>query len=173
MKIEYVICDEPLAAFLIAQDKNGLCAVWAGESAAELAKQFYHRFTDREHVETPSLKRTLLPAIYGVLSGGKKLHDLPVGLEGTEFQKKVWRALLKVPHGGTATYTEIAIAIGKPEAVRAVANACGDNPLGILVPCHRILRRDGSLGGYRWGLGIKRRLLDYERKASIVMSAVA
>lgn len=171
MGIRYAICEEPLAAFLVAQDDNGLCAVWAGESKRQLAQQLHDHFANRSYSEQPSLAGATLPMIYGVLSGEKKLHDLPVGIAGTEFQKKVWRALLKVPHGKTATYSDIACAIGRPKAVRAVANACGDNPLGILVPCHRILRSDGSLGGYRWGIRVKKRLLDYERKAALVLSA--
>jgi AraC family transcriptional regulator, regulatory protein of adaptative response / methylated-DNA-[protein]-cysteine methyltransferase len=94
---------------------------------------------------------------------GKKNGKLDIDLEGTPFQKKVWQALRRIPHGQTKTYQQIARQIGKPRAVRAVGNACGANPVGILVPCHRVVGSDGSLGGYYWGLKTKQKLLDRER----------
>jgi AraC family transcriptional regulator, regulatory protein of adaptative response / methylated-DNA-[protein]-cysteine methyltransferase len=94
---------------------------------------------------------------------GKKNGKLDIVLEGTPFQKKVWQALRRIPHGQTQTYQQIARQIGKPRAVRAVGNACGANPVGILVPCHRVVGSDGSLGGYYWGLKVKQKLLERER----------
>ena len=92
--------------------------------------------------------------------------DLPLDIQGTAFQARVWRALQKIPLGKTATYSEIAAALGQPKAVRAVAQACAANKLALLVPCHRVVRRDGDLGGYRWGPERKRALLDRERTAA-------
>jgi AraC family transcriptional regulator of adaptative response/methylated-DNA-[protein]-cysteine methyltransferase len=88
--------------------------------------------------------------------------DLPLDIRGTAFQQRVWQALREVPPGSTATYTAIAARIGEPAAVRAVANACGANPVAVAVPCHRIVRRGGGLGGYRWGLERKKALLERE-----------
>src|SRR6202034_3107954 len=92
--------------------------------------------------------------------------DLPLDIRGTAFQARVWRALQKIPPGRTATYTEIAAKLGQPKAVRAVANACAANKLALLVPCHRVVRQDGGLGGYRWGEDRKRTLLARERAAA-------
>ena len=91
--------------------------------------------------------------------------QVPVDLIGTAFQKKVWDALMKIPHGQTRSYTQIAEAIGHPRSMRAVANACANNHVAIVVPCHRVVRGDGSLGGYRWGLPMKQRVLERERVA--------
>lgn len=95
--------------------------------------------------------------------GARKVFDLPLHLEGTEFQKQVWNALLEIPYGETRTYQEIAIRIGKPKAVRAVGGACNRNPIGIIVPCHRVLGKNGSLTGYAGGLSYKELLLNHEK----------
>ena len=93
------------------------------------------------------------------------MTDLPLDLHGTPFQRAVWAALREIPPGCTATYAEVAARIGRPGAARAVARACAANPVALLVPCHRVVRGDGSIGGYRWGLPLKQRLLDRERAA--------
>jgi AraC family transcriptional regulator, regulatory protein of adaptative response / methylated-DNA-[protein]-cysteine methyltransferase len=90
--------------------------------------------------------------------------DLPLDLRGTAFQQRVWQALRDIPHGATTTYTEIAARLGMPNAVRAVAHACASNPIAIAIPCHRVVRRDGALAGYRWGIERKRTLLDREAR---------
>lgn len=95
--------------------------------------------------------------------GARKVFDLPLHLEGTEFQKQVWNALLEIPYGETRTYQEIAIRIGKPKAVRAVGGACNRNPIGIIVPCHRVIGKNGSLTGYAGGLSYKELLLNHEK----------
>ncbi|MBV8337797.1 MAG: methylated-DNA--[protein]-cysteine S-methyltransferase, partial [Alphaproteobacteria bacterium] len=99
--------------------------------------------------------------------------DLPLDIRGTAFQARVWRALQKIPLGRTATYSEIAAAIGQPRAVRAVAQACAANKVAVLVPCHRVIRSDGDLGGYRWGVERKQELLDRERSAAAPDEAAA
>jgi AraC family transcriptional regulator, regulatory protein of adaptative response / methylated-DNA-[protein]-cysteine methyltransferase len=97
-----------------------------------------------------------------VIAGDKTHLDLPLDIRGTAFQKQVWQALQKIPYSQTRTYTDIARDIAKPQAVRAVGNACGANPIALIVPCHRVLRSDGSLGGYRWGIERKQKLLIQE-----------
>jgi AraC family transcriptional regulator of adaptative response/methylated-DNA-[protein]-cysteine methyltransferase len=104
--------------------------------------------------------------IVGFIASPERTLDLPLDIQGTAFQAQVWRALQKIPLGKTATYTDIAAALGQPKAVRAVAQACAANKLALLVPCHRVIRRDGDLGGYRWGIERKRALLDRERAAA-------
>src|SRR5690606_4339750 len=105
-----------------------------------------------------------LDALAAHLDAGGPRPDLPLDLYGTAFQVKVWRFLLQVPEGDVMSYAEVAAGIGKPKAVRAVASACGANRVAVLVPCHRVLRGDGGIGGYRWGVPRKRALLDLERK---------
>ncbi len=102
----------------------------------------------------------------GFITSPDRALDLPLDIQGTAFQAQVWRALQKIPVGKTATYTEIAAALGRPKAVRAVARACAENKLALLVPCHRVVRRDGELGGYRWGIERKRALLAREGAAA-------
>jgi AraC family transcriptional regulator of adaptative response/methylated-DNA-[protein]-cysteine methyltransferase len=100
------------------------------------------------------------------IEGGPPAVELPLDVRGTAFQLKVWKALLEIPRGAVASYGEIARQVGEPRAVRAVANACAANRIAVLIPCHRVIRGDGSLGGYRWGLARKRTLIDRERTAS-------
>jgi AraC family transcriptional regulator, regulatory protein of adaptative response / methylated-DNA-[protein]-cysteine methyltransferase len=102
-----------------------------------------------------------------------EMPELPLDIRGTAFQAQVWRALQKIPLGQTATYSEIAAALGRPKAVRAVAGACAANPLAVLVPCHRVVRRGGDLGGYRWGIARKRALLELEQAAAADDAAAA
>ncbi|MGA2719851.1 MAG: methylated-DNA--[protein]-cysteine S-methyltransferase, partial [Candidatus Acidiferrales bacterium] len=98
---------------------------------------------------------------------GKEPHlDLPTDVQATAFQRRVWEELRRIPYGSTRTYTEIAHALGKPTAIRAVARACATNPVSVVVPCHRVVRQDGSLAGYRWGIERKRRLLEHESAVS-------
>jgi AraC family transcriptional regulator, regulatory protein of adaptative response / methylated-DNA-[protein]-cysteine methyltransferase len=105
-------------------------------------------------------------ALEAHIGGSAPRPDLPLDLRGTAFQIKVWRFLLQIPSGEVASYSEVARGIGAPSAVRAAASACAANRIAVLVPCHRVLRSDGALGGYRWGLERKRALLDHERAAS-------
>ena len=106
-------------------------------------------------------ERTVAAVVGLVEAPGQRL-DLPLDIRGTAFQQQVWQALRAIPPGRTATYTEIAKAVGRPKAVRAVAQACAANPLAVAIPCHRVVRTDGDLSGYRWGVERKRKLLDRE-----------
>ena len=104
----------------------------------------------------------MVAEVVGLVEAPGQRLDLPLDIRGTAFQQRVWAALQAIPPGKTATYTEIARAIGQPKAVRAVAQACGANPLAIAIPCHRVVRADGDLSGYRWGVERKRKLIDRE-----------
>ena len=108
---------------------------------------------------------TLVAKVVGFVEAPAQGLDLPLDLRGTAFQQRVWEALRKIPAGRTATYTDIAKRIGRPKAVRAVAAACADNPVAVAIPCHRVVRLDGNLAGYRWGIARKRALLDKEAAA--------
>jgi len=107
-----------------------------------------------------------MQALAGYLEGERALSQMPLSLHGTAFQLKVWRYLQTIPAGSVQSYAEVAEAIGQPKAARAVANACGANRIAVVIPCHRVIRGDGTLGGYRWGLDRKRALLDAERRTA-------
>ena len=114
----------------------------------------------------PKLRREWADRIEDVLAGEQPSTSLPLDLVGTPFQVSVWQALCEIPYGETRTYAEVAEAIGSPKAVRAVGSACGKNRIGVIVPCHRVLRQGGGVGGYFWGTHVKRRLLERERTAA-------
>ena len=160
--IRYAIAASWLGPTLVAQSNRGLCAIFMGDDPQALAADLQRRFP--RAVLTASNTRSLQWVAQTVSSlespGGAT--GLPLDLRGTAFQHRVWHSLLDIPAGRTATYTDIAQRIGSPRAVRAVAQACGANPLAVLVPCHRVIGRDGSLSGYRWGVDRKRALLERE-----------
>ena len=150
-----------LGAVLIAATERGLCSVKLGDDAGRLERLLAEEFgaAELQQKALPELKEKILAFIRGEAS----LARIPLDIRGTVFQRKVWEALRRIPSGETRSYRDIARAIGAPRAVRAVGSACGANPVALAVPCHRVLRSDGSLGGYAWGLGRKRRLLEIER----------
>ncbi len=152
----------------IAATRRGVCAVELGDDAPAVKTEFRQRFpgvTDCHLVPefdnwAARVERALAQAaLGGELSADT---DVPLDWHGTPFQQRVWRTLRCIPHGATWTYAELARQIGQPRAVRAVATACAANPLAVLVPCHRVVRQDGQLAGYRWGLDRKRQLLGSE-----------
>lgn len=154
-EIRYATAATPLGRLLVASTSRGLCAVSLGGSLADLAREF-----PRARVRKGEL-RTEVAAILASLDG--PAPDLPTDVKATAFQARVWEHLRKIPYGSTTTYAEVAKALGRPRAVRAVARSVGSNRLALLVPCHRVVRGDGELGGYRWGMSRKRRLLERER----------
>ncbi len=149
---------------VVAATAKGVCAVRFGAPASKLLGEIRHEHPDAELVEDPGLDPTA--AYIAALAGSQ--HDdvdagsLPLDMGGTAFQTRVWDVLRAVPSGTTTTYKEIAEAIGRPDACRAVGGAIAANPIGIVVPCHRVIRSDGHLGGYRWGTGAKSHLLEVE-----------
>ena len=166
MQIGYAIVDSPLGRLLIAATKRGVCSVCLGESDKKLEQALFGEYPKAEiHHDSAGLGPHV-DALQRHLAGRKPQLALPVDVQATAFQWKVWRALRDIPYGETRSYSEIARAIGKPRAVRAVASACATNPVAVVIPCHRVVRQDGNLGGYRWGLERKQALLRRENHAS-------
>lgn len=165
--IRWSLIDTALGRVLIATTQRGICAVELGDDdvalEAGLRAEFPKARLQRVDAGRDEFLGPRVRAVADVLSG--KVSDVPIDLLGTAFQKKVWDALMKIPKGETRSYAEVAASLGAPRASRAVANACAHNRLAIVVPCHRVVRGDGSLGGYRWGLPMKERLLQRERAA--------
>jgi AraC family transcriptional regulator, regulatory protein of adaptative response / methylated-DNA-[protein]-cysteine methyltransferase len=161
-RIRFAVGQASLGAVLVAATSKGVCAIMLGDDPDALVRDLQDRFP-RAELEggDPAFERTVAQVIGLIEAPGQRL-DLPLDIRGTAFQQRVWAALRAIPPGKTATYKEIARAIGQPTAVRAVAQACGANPLAVAIPCHRVVRTDGDVSGYRWGVERKRRLLDRE-----------
>jgi AraC family transcriptional regulator of adaptative response/methylated-DNA-[protein]-cysteine methyltransferase len=148
----------------VALTERGLCALTlvAPAGLAAALAEARHRFPDAEFVEDGQAVGQVLRQVDAFVRGEATAGDLALDLIGTPFQQRVWQALRDVPRGTTCSYTELARRAGVPHAIRAVAGACASNPVAVFVPCHRIVRRDGGLGGYGGGLARKRELLRYE-----------
>jgi len=151
-----------LGSILVAQSKKGVCAILIGDDPALLVRDLQYRFPKANLIGGESEYQELVAKVVGLVEKPGVGVDLPLDIRGTAFQRRVWKALQQIPSGSTATYTEIAAKIGVPKAVRAVAHACGANALAVAIPCHRVVRNDGSLSGYRWGVERKRALLERE-----------
>lgn len=149
---------------LVATTERGICGVLLGDDKTSLLEDLKKRFPKAKCVDSDHELRKNAAAVVAFIESPEIHWSLPLDIRGTVFQKQVWKALRKIPHGKTATYREIAERIGKRSAVRAVAQACAANPVAVLVPCHRVIRSDGSLSGYRWGLKRKAALLKRERQ---------
>lgn len=165
--ISYACRDTALGPLLMAATARGVCFAQFGADEAALVAQLRGEFPRATLQPSPSrggpeLDRWMR-ALAAHLAGDAPRPDLPLDLRGTAFQVRVWKFLLGIPAGQVASYTEVAAGIGTPRAIRAAASACAANRIAVLVPCHRVLRGDGGLGGYRWGLERKRALLDRER----------
>lgn len=165
MRISYTIAQSPLGRLLVAATDRGVCSVCIGDSDAALRKALFEEYPAADVRPDPAALEATVRAFREHLEGRNSRLDLPVDVQATAFQQQVWRELRAIPYGETRSYTEIAQAVGRPQAVRAVANACANNRVALVVPCHRVVRRNGTLGGYRWGLDRKRSLLDRERQA--------
>lgn len=162
MRIRYAFADSPLGKLLIGATEKGLCSLMIGESEAQLETLLRQEFAEAE-IEPGMLSEFVQPVLAQI--AGQANANLPLDLHGTAFQLKVWEALRSIPRGQTRTYGQLAKALGEPKAVRAVAGACGANPVAIVVPCHRVIGSDGKLTGYRWGVERKRKLLEQEGAA--------
>ena len=165
--LSYASAKTPLGLLLIGATDRGLCFVQFGDSESELIGRLRLEFPGATlSAMAPQARGAFaqwMRALTAHLSGAPLALDLPTDLRGTAFQLKVWEYLLKIPSGELRSYSEVAQAIGHPKAVRAVASACAANRVALVVPCHRVIRGDGGLGGYRWGLERKRTLIDQER----------
>ncbi len=167
MNISYGITPTILGLMIIAATDRGLCFVAFGNNKNELVKELQLEYSA---ASIEAMKETGYPqfnlwinALSDHLSGMKQRLDLPIDITGTAFQFQVWKYLQSIPYGQVQSYAEVARGINRPKAIRAVASACAANRVSILIPCHRVIRSDGQLGGYRWGLARKKKLIDRER----------
>jgi len=163
MKIFYTIVDCYLGRLMVAATKRGICAVCLADEDITLETFLASEFPVAEITRDGAHFASWIDAILTHLNGKQPHLDLPLDVQATAFQMRVWEELRKIPYGETRTYAQVAAAINQPAAVRAVGRACATNPASIVTPCHRVIRSDGSLGGYRWGLKRKQALLDRER----------
>jgi AraC family transcriptional regulator, regulatory protein of adaptative response / methylated-DNA-[protein]-cysteine methyltransferase len=163
MQITYTISDCSLGRVLVAATTRGVSAVYFGEIDARLVEALSKEYPQAEIRRGTAEHAEWVRAIVRHLDGELPQLDLPTDVVATAFQRRVWEALRSIPFGTTRTYSEVAERLGQPKATRAVAHACATNPTSIVVPCHRVIRTDGSLGGYRWGLARKQWLLEQER----------
>ncbi|HKR08098.1 MAG TPA: bifunctional DNA-binding transcriptional regulator/O6-methylguanine-DNA methyltransferase Ada [Gemmatimonadaceae bacterium] len=167
-QIDYVLAKTSLGVLLVAATERGVCAVKIGDSEKRLEEALTHEYpaAERKRAAAPSSElQAWVDAVVAAIDGGSARTDVPLDVQASAFQWKVWRELQRIPFGQTRSYSEIAQAIGSPRAVRAVASACANNRVALLIPCHRVIRQSGDLGGYRWGLERKRKLLEKERAA--------
>jgi AraC family transcriptional regulator, regulatory protein of adaptative response / methylated-DNA-[protein]-cysteine methyltransferase len=153
-----------LGFVLIAFTENGVCSVELGDSKEALVSTFITTFKNAEIESLLADDKNLIEQILVKIHNPKELIDIPMDIHGTVFQKKVWNELRKIPAGETKTYSDIADLIGKPKSARAVANACGRNGIAVLIPCHRVIRKNGKIAGYKWGIERKRQLLQREQR---------
>jgi AraC family transcriptional regulator of adaptative response/methylated-DNA-[protein]-cysteine methyltransferase len=161
-RIRFAVGQASLGAVLVAATKKGVCAILLGDDPEILVRELQDRFPRAEFEGGDAEFERMVAQVVGLIEAPGQRLDLPLDIRGTAFQQKVWAALCAIPPGKTATYQEIARAIGQPKAVRAVAQACGANPLAVAIPCHRVVRTDGDVSGYRWGVERKRKLIDRE-----------
>lgn len=166
IQITYSIVDSPLERLLVAATARGICALALANEDAPLEAFLEEEFPLAERRRDDQSSNTHLGPILAYLRGEQPRLDLPLDLSGTDFQRTVWDMLRQIPYGETRTYHDLASQLGRPSAARAVGRACATNPASLVVPCHRALRRDGGLAGYRWGLERKQALLDLERQGA-------
>lgn len=165
--IRFAIGETSLGTVLVAQSDKGICAILMGDDPELLIQDLEFRFPKAELVGADRDFENHVAKVIGLIENPQSKFDLPLDLRGTVFQARVWQALREIPFGETITYSELAKRIGSPKSVRAVASACGANKLAVAIPCHRVVRSDGSLSGYRWGVERKKNLLEKEKKAEI------
>lgn len=162
MRIRYATATTPVGRVLVAATERGVCKVSLGDSEERLVSELRNEHTSATIEPADEALTAWIGEVVDFVHGRTRRLDLPLDVTATTFQWRVWRALRDVPYGVTVTYGEIARAVGVPEAARAVGNACARNPAALVIPCHRVVRQDGSSGGYRWGEARKAYLLDLE-----------
>ncbi|HWE93058.1 MAG TPA: methylated-DNA--[protein]-cysteine S-methyltransferase [Tepidisphaeraceae bacterium] len=168
-RIRYVAVNSDLGVLLVAGTPAGVCALWMADEEASLIKSLRRRFPLAEPATAASTDahvRQWARVALEITQGRGDVTKVPVDVTGTPFQKQVWRALRKIPRGQTRSYAQVAADIGRPAACRAVAAACGANPVGLFIPCHRVIREGGGLGGFAAGIERKKLLLERERARS-------
>jgi AraC family transcriptional regulator of adaptative response/methylated-DNA-[protein]-cysteine methyltransferase len=162
-KIRFAVGVCSLGAILVAATETGVCAILMGDDPDALVRDLQDRFAKAELLGGDAGFEEIVAKVVGLVETPRQGLDLPLDIAGTAFQQRVWQALRAIPVGSTANYAEIARAIGQPSAARAVALACGANPLAVAIPCHRVVRSDSAISGYRWGIARKQALLDREK----------
>lgn len=160
--IRFAIGECRLGSILVAQSDRGVCAILLGDDPDKLAREIQDRFPNADLIGGDAQFEQLVAQVVGFVEAPGIGLDLPLDVRGTAFQQRVWRALREIPAGETVSYTELARRIGAPQSTRAVAQACAANMLAVAIPCHRVVRNDGALAGYRWGVERKRKLLQRE-----------
>jgi AraC family transcriptional regulator of adaptative response/methylated-DNA-[protein]-cysteine methyltransferase len=160
--IRFAVGECSLGSILVAATERGLCAIQFGDDPQVLVEELQRRFPRAELIGADREFEELVAKVVGFVEAPTRGLDLPLDVRGTAFQQRVWQALREIPAGSTASYRDIAARIGRPKAVRAVAQACASNAIAVAIPCHRVVRTDGALSGYRWGVERRRALLDRE-----------
>ncbi|MGB3330512.1 MAG: bifunctional DNA-binding transcriptional regulator/O6-methylguanine-DNA methyltransferase Ada [Thermomicrobiales bacterium] len=160
-----------LGHVLVAATRTGLCSVMLGDDPDQLWNTLRDRFPRAAFAGEDPAFAQLVASVVGQIEEPARSFDLPLDIRGTAFQQRVWQALRRIPAGQTATYGEVAVAIGEPQAARAVARACASNRIAVVIPCHRVIGKDGSLTGYAWGTDRKRALLDREHEAASIATS--
>jgi AraC family transcriptional regulator of adaptative response/methylated-DNA-[protein]-cysteine methyltransferase len=163
--IHFAIGESSLGPILVAKSDRGVCAVLIGDNPEDLVKDLQDRFPKANLVGDESGYEEMVAKVVGLIEAPSVGLDLPLDIQGTAFQQRVWNALQRIPVGSTASYADIAKQIGMPKSVRAVAQACAANSIAVAIPCHRVVKSDGKLSGYRWGVERKRTLLEREARA--------
>ena len=163
-KIAFTIEQCSLGRLLVAMTQRGLCAVKIGDNDAELEQELRNEFFAAQVERDDATLGATVKDVLGLIENNAPHQQLPLDIRATAFQRQVWEKLRSIPYGETVSYGEVAKALGNPGAVRAVGRACGSNPVALVIPCHRVVREDQSLGGYRWGLERKKKILDHEAK---------
>jgi len=163
-EILFAIGECSLGSILVAKSDRGVCAIFMGDDADELARNLQDQFPRANLIGGDAEFEKVVARVVGFVEAPGIGLDLPLDVRGTAFQKRVWQALSEIPVGRTASYTDIANRIGSPKSVRAVAQACARNTLAVAIPCHRVVRNDGALSGYRWGVERKQALLEREAR---------
>ena len=164
-EIRFALGECSLGTILVASSDRGVCAIALGDDPEVLMRDLQDRFPKASLIGGDRAFEQLVAKIAGFIEVPALGLDLPLDVRGTAFQQRVWQALREIPPGSTASYTDIANRIGSPKAVRAVAQACAANPVAVAIPCHRVVRNDGTLSGYRWGVERKKALLEREAAA--------
>jgi AraC family transcriptional regulator, regulatory protein of adaptative response / methylated-DNA-[protein]-cysteine methyltransferase len=165
VRIRFAIGECSLGSILVAATDKGVCAILMGNDPDALVRQLQDRFAKAELIGADAEFETLVAKVIGFVEQPRLGLDLPLDVRGTAFQQRVWKALRQIGVGKTASYGEIAARIGSPKSIRAVAQACAANLIAVAIPCHRVIRTDGQLSGYRWGVQRKRALLEREKRA--------
>ena len=160
--IRFALGECSLGSILVAQSGRGVCAITLGDEPQALLRDFQQRFANATLVGADAGFEQVVAQVVAFVESPASALDLPLDIRGTAFQERVWQALREIPAGNTVDYSAVAQRIGRPRAVRAVAQACGANAIAVAIPCHRVVRRDGGLSGYRWGVERKRELLRRE-----------